>query len=400
MKLRKLKLKDADYMLEWMHDDTIVDGFNRKFLAMTMESCVALINDSISEKEISLAVVDDEDTYMGTVSLRNINNVDKCAEFEIIVRNVAMQKGYANFAMREMLKYAHLQGIQKVFWYVSPNNKRALRFFDKNNFQRVNFENIKADCLRNRTHEYIWYLKILSDSEYIYQSDKLRKKVAVLTYPVKHRKTFDVLSLLKANGYADVMVCAIPFHYQKKKFPIYQHRPEMNFSLPDVEIFCRNLGYQYKVGQLDSFEIEKNRIVLIAGAGLLADKFVKEHTVINAHPGYIPECRGLDAFKWAIIEDKTIGVTTHLVGDYIDAGFVIERRKIDIYSSDTFHALAQRVYENEVSMLIEAIEKCDKEIMQMIEPGNTEVHKRMPENIERALIIKFESYKRTHLKTD
>lgn len=51
-------------------------------------------------------------------------------------------------------------------------------------------------------------------------------------------------------------------------------------------------------------------------------------------------------------------------------------------------------------MLIEAIEKCDKEIMQMIEPGNTEVHKRMPENIERALIIKFESYKRTHLKTD
>ena len=362
MKLRKLKLKDADYMLEWMHDDTIVDGFNRNFLAMTMESCVALINDSISEKEISLAVVDDDDTYMGTVSLRNINNVDKCAEFEIIVRNVAMQKGYANFAMREMLKY-----------------KRALRFFDKNNFQRVNFENIKADCLKNRTHEYIWYLKILSDTEYIYQSDKLRKKVAVLTYPVKHRKTFDVLSLLKANGYADVMVCAIPFHYQKKKFPIYQHRPEMNFSLPDVEIFCRNLGYQYKVGQLESFEIEKNRIVLIAGAGLLDDKFVKEHTVINAHPGYIPECRGLDAFKWAIIEDKTIGVTTHLVGDYIDAGFVIE---------------------NEVSMLIEAIEKCDKEVMQMIEPGNTEVHKRMPENIERALIKKFESYKRTHLKTD
>lgn len=228
----------------------------------------------------------------------------------------------------------------------------------------------------------------------------IREKIAVLTYPVKHRKTYDVLSLLKANGYTDVMVCAIPFRYQKKKFPIYQHRPEMNFMIPDMEIFCKNLGYQYIVGELESFEIEKGRIVLIAGAGILADEFVKEHVVLNAHPGYIPECRGLDAFKWAIVEDKPIGVTTHLVGDYIDAGLVIERRVIDIYMSDTFHSVAHRVYENEVSMLVEAIEKYRMDTMHMMSPGDTEVHKRMPENMERELFRKFEDYKSIHAKKE
>lgn len=64
------------------------------------------------------------------------------------------------------------------------------------------------------------------------------RKIAVLAYPVKHRKTYDVLSLLKANGYTDVNVYAIPFHYQKKKQPLIQHRPEMNFHVPEVSTLC------------------------------------------------------------------------------------------------------------------------------------------------------------------
>lgn len=224
------------------------------------------------------------------------------------------------------------------------------------------------------------------------------RKIAVLTYPVKHRKTYDVLSLLKANGYTDVKVCAIPFHYQKKRFPIVQHRPEMNFQIPDIREMCLNLGYQYELGELETFDIERERIVLIAGAGILPDEFVNTHIVINAHPGYIPNCRGLDAFKWAIVENQPIGVTTHLIGQYVDAGKVIERRIIDIYKMDTFHAVAERVYENEVSMLIEAIEKCDDTHLEMIYPENFEVHKRMPEDIEKNLIEMFKQYKNVYAK--
>ncbi|WP_196016917.1 formyltransferase family protein, partial [Alistipes senegalensis] len=157
------------------------------------------------------------------------------------------------------------------------------------------------------------------------------KKIAVLTYPVKHRKTYDVLSLLKANGYTDVKVYAIPFHYQKKHFPIIRHRPEMNFQTPEIDELCFNLGYRYEQGELESFNIDKERIVLIAGAGILPKEFVDGHIIINAHPGYIPNCRGLDAFKWAIAEKQPVGVTTHLLGGGIDAGKIIERRIIDIW---------------------------------------------------------------------
>lgn len=224
------------------------------------------------------------------------------------------------------------------------------------------------------------------------------EKIAVLTYPVKHRKTYDVLSLLKANGYTDVKVCAVPFHYQKKKFPFIQHRPEMHFRVPDIKEICFNLGYQYNFGELESFNIEQERIVLVAGAGILPDEFVCTHTVINAHPGYLPNCRGLDAFKWAIAENQPIGVTTHLIGKYVDAGKIIERRIIDVYKMDTFHAVAERIYENEVSMLVEAISKCNITQLDTIYPENFEIHKRMPECIEKNLLEMFEQYKHLHAK--
>lgn len=225
------------------------------------------------------------------------------------------------------------------------------------------------------------------------------KKLAVLTYPVKHRKTYDVLSLLKANGYTDITVHAIPFHYQKKQFPIIQHRPEMNFQIPETCELCFNLGYKYEEGELESFSIDKDRIVLIAGAGILPAEFVDNHIIINAHPGYIPNCRGLDAFKWAIAENQPVGVTTHLLGGgETDGGKIIERRIIDIYKTDTFHSVAQRVYENEISMLVEAIEKCDDRDLKRISVEKYEVHKRMPGNIEMNLIEMFEQYKQNHAK--
>lgn len=222
------------------------------------------------------------------------------------------------------------------------------------------------------------------------------KKVAVLTYPLKHRKTFDALCLLKAKGYKDVVVYAIPFSYIKKNFPIITHRPEMNYDIPSLEEICENFGYGYKIGELNDFNIEKERIVLIAGAGILPDDFTASHTVVNAHPGFIPNCRGLDAFKWAIFENEPIGVTTHLLGDYIDAGLVIERRLIEVQEKDTFHALAQRVYENEVSMLVEAVEKTDLNTLNMIYPENYKLHKRMPQEMEEQLLNRFEDYKKKH----
>lgn len=215
------------------------------------------------------------------------------------------------------------------------------------------------------------------------------KLISILTYNVKHRKTYDVLCLLKAKGYNNVNVYAVPFHYKKKHKPLIEHRPVIIPNSPSTEDICNNFGYNYFEGSLESFSISSNDTILICGSGILPQEFVKEHIVINSHPGYIPNCRGLDALKWAIYEDMPIGVTTHIIGEYVDAGNVIERRLINIQPYDTFHSLAQRVYENEISMLVEAIDKTNTSFVN-ISPGEYILHKRMSNEIEKEMLLKFE----------
>lgn len=48
--------------------------------------------------------------------------------------------------------------------------------------------------------------------------------VHILTYTTPHRKTYDALCLLKAKGYENVTVWAVPMMYQKRYSPLVLHR--------------------------------------------------------------------------------------------------------------------------------------------------------------------------------
>lgn len=215
----------------------------------------------------------------------------------------------------------------------------------------------------------------------------------VLTYNVKHKKTYDTLCLLKAKGYHKVLVWATPFTYVKKFHPIFEHRPEMIVDI-DTERLCKNFGFDYRLSKsgYDELKVSQDTPVLVCGAGLIPDDFIKKYKVINSHPGYIPLARGLDALKWAIHDNVAIGATTHIIGDEIDAGEIIERREIPVYINDTFHALSQRVYDNEIDMLVRTLELLDEKHTYISAQGE-EAHKRMPPEIEKNLMMNFENYK-------
>lgn len=213
----------------------------------------------------------------------------------------------------------------------------------------------------------------------------------VLTYNTPHRKTYDTLCLLKARGYTDVTVWAAPMAYVKKYKPIVLHRP--NYVPVDSQAYITKLGYAYTEIQ-DYSEIvnaAEDDIFLLCGAGIMSADFFTSHTIINAHSGYIPDVRGLDSYKWAVYLGLPIGVTTHIVGKEVDAGVIIERRSICVEGNDTFHTVAQRVYETEVCMLVDAVEKihCHHEFFH----SETELFRRMPNVCETKLYQKFEQYK-------
>lgn len=161
MKLRKLESKDAPLMLEWMHDESVVCGLNADFLEKTLDDCIKFIDISQNiDTDLHLAVTDDNDTYMGTVSLKHIDNINKTAEFAITVRKSAMGHGYSKYAMSEILKMGiHELGLDNIFWCVSELNPRAVRFYDKNDYQRVKNipESITCNYDEQLLKKFIWY---------------------------------------------------------------------------------------------------------------------------------------------------------------------------------------------------------------------------------------------------
>ncbi len=139
MRLRDLELKDAPLMLEWMHDENVIENLRGRFAEKTVEDCRNFIKAAENkEHDIHLAIVSDEDEYMGTVSLKDIDRETLSAEFAITVRKAAMGRGYAWFGMEEIIRKAFDEyGLDTVYWCVSRQNERAVRFYDKHNFHEA-----------------------------------------------------------------------------------------------------------------------------------------------------------------------------------------------------------------------------------------------------------------------
>lgn len=139
MRLRDLELKDAPLMLEWMHDESVVEKLRGNFREKTMDDCENFIKASWNkEQDIHLAIVNDENEYMGTVSLKSIDRVNNSAEFAITVRKAAMGRGYSWYGMEEIIRLAFEEyGLESVYWCVSRENDRAVRFYDKHNFHEA-----------------------------------------------------------------------------------------------------------------------------------------------------------------------------------------------------------------------------------------------------------------------
>ncbi len=158
MELRELAVKDAPLMLEWMHDASVVENLKKDFREKTLEDCVAFIMEANSDPENRhFAIVNDENEYMGTVSLKHIK--ERSAEFGIVVRTCAMGKGFSSFGMQKIIDYGFsVCGLNLIYWCVDRDNQRAIRFYDKLGFLRTANAPAQArgysDAERQR---YIWY---------------------------------------------------------------------------------------------------------------------------------------------------------------------------------------------------------------------------------------------------
>lgn len=139
MKLRELKLTDAIGMLEWMHDPEIQKCFRFNTQGKTLLDVEKFIQTSVATpingRSVHLAIADDMDEYLGTISLKDVDMVSKNAEYAIILRKCAQGKGIGAMATKKILGIAFDDfGLEKVYLNVLADNEPAIRLYEKMGF--------------------------------------------------------------------------------------------------------------------------------------------------------------------------------------------------------------------------------------------------------------------------
>jgi methionyl-tRNA formyltransferase len=219
--------------------------------------------------------------------------------------------------------------------------------------------------------------------------------IVVLTYDHPHRKTQDLILRLLAHGVKPLVV-ATEWKEMKSFKPLISHRPgdAMKISLSQ---FCENLNLNLVLTtkanlHTDLKSQEKIDSILLATGNIIDEQTASDFKVINSHPGYLPNIKGLDAIKWAILHKQDIGVTTHFINGQIDGGTIIERRLVPVFYEDTFHNVAYRQYEMEVDLLVNAL-TCTPENIEIGE-SPFETFRRMPHRLEYSMLESFDELRK------
>lgn len=170
MKLRKLEKRDAPLMLEWMHDESVVHYLAADFQSKTIQDCDDFISSAAIEIEklsagevpdnIHFAITDDNDIYMGTVSLKNIDPKRQRSEFAITIRKSAMGSGFSQYGMKKIIQLGFTIPVLRlttIYWCVDKKNIRAIHFYDKQGYERIEADQDMIQKYNKGCTELIWY---------------------------------------------------------------------------------------------------------------------------------------------------------------------------------------------------------------------------------------------------
>ena len=220
-------------------------------------------------------------------------------------------------------------------------------------------------------------------------------KVGIITYDYEHLKTEQIVNnLILDKRILEIKLFALPFLKRKERKVLFQHRPNQNMGTQ-----TRNLRKLDKVSfqEWSGNEIISDKVdfFLIAGAGIIDINFAQGKPIVNAHPGIIPTSRGLDSFKWAILNGDQVGITLHFIDQEVDKGEVLFIEKTPIFYDDTIEDLARRHYELEIFILSRTLDVLDERVIPDAKEKLAKL--RMPIETEKNLLKGFDKWKKSQL---
>lgn len=232
-------------------------------------------------------------------------------------------------------------------------------------------------------------------------------RIGIFGYNFEHKKTQEGLFNLFLNDYKPICVLAqdwkLLFHVSSGARVGLQ---DIKYTHP--KIIAEKLGIDYiNISHDECSKIIKELdldIGVILGARILKKKVIDSFNigVINMHPGILPDNRGLDNIKWAILNNLPQGVTTHLISDKIDEGFMIDKKCINVYLDDTLTEIMLRIQNREQIMMIDALRKLEsmtsKEIklLKSNELHSDNYNSLITSELDEFVLSKFYNYKKNY----
>ena len=190
--------------------------------------------------------------------------------------------------------------------------------------------------------------------------------LVVFAYDFPHKKTYEGLLRLHLAGIPIALVIGAPFVQLNIRESAIRVGPA-KLQFLSARHVCDRLGIPYVREAHNSPETVAAlreiapRVGVVLGARILSQEIIDCFSVgvINMHPGLIPENRGLDNLKWAILLGLDQGVTTHLIagGKDVDLGRLIERQVVPVLPDDTLLDVHLRIQNLELEMMVRAVER-------------------------------------------
>ena len=228
--------------------------------------------------------------------------------------------------------------------------------------------------------------------------------IGVVVYNFEHKKTQEGLLNLFLNGYkVECILAADPVQLDFYQSKIRITPKELQYTHPHK--IADVLKIPYYVVPHNSKEcinlVKKHKLDLgiILGARILKKNifYAFKVGIINMHPGLIPQNRGLDNIKWAIIKGLKQGVTVHMINEKIDHGKIILQKDISIYQDDTLLDIFLRIQNQEQVLMIESLKILENGKRNFIDIGDDgNYFQSVTPDIEKSLFNKFDKYKKMY----
>ena len=160
--LRPLQTKDAARMTQMMKDEQTTRYLQIGGKDYTEETALRFISGTGDESEnLHRAVVDENDIYQGSISLKHIDRETGEAEYAVSMHPDAQGKGAASVATAGILEIAFRQlELKRVYLNVLDENERANRFYQKFGFQYTHSDTMDFHGVEKKLN---WYEQLAAE---------------------------------------------------------------------------------------------------------------------------------------------------------------------------------------------------------------------------------------------